>query len=58
MRLLEPLNGIKMGQGHYIIHLFFFITMCLIPQEIDIDMSAWLPKDVADKAQKEHDQHK
>ena len=30
MRLLEPLNGIKVGQGHYIIHLYFFISMVLI----------------------------
>ena len=27
MRLLEPINGIKVAQGHMIIHLVFFATM-------------------------------
>lgn len=27
MRLLEPINGIKVAQGHLLIHLVFFITM-------------------------------
>jgi len=51
MRLLEPLNGIKMGQGHYIIHLYFFITMCLIPTDLNIDLTSWLPADVAKHAE-------
>ena len=37
MRLLEPLNGIKVGQGHYIIHLYFFITMMFIDVEKKFD---------------------
>lgn len=57
MRLLEPLNGIKMGQGHYIIHLYFFVTMFFIDTSIDIDLSNWLPKDVAKKVEKEHEHH-
>lgn len=26
MRLQEPLNGLKMGQGHMLIHLSFFFA--------------------------------
>lgn len=57
MRLLEPLNGIKMGQGHYVIHLYFFITMLMIDTSIDIDLSQWLPKDVAKHAEKQREDH-
>ena len=37
MRLLEPLYGMKACQGHTMVHLIFFIAMCLIdtnPDEI------------------------
>ena len=30
MRLLEPLNGLKFAQGHFIVHLAFFISMLQI----------------------------
>ena len=35
MRLLEPLQGLKMGQGHFLIHLTFFISMCLLDTDIN-----------------------
>lgn len=54
MRLLEPLNGIKMGQGHYIIHFYFAVAMFLIPTDLNIDMSMWLPKEVAKSAEEKH----
>lgn len=38
MRLLEPLNGIKMAQGHVIVHLIFFISMMLINTDINIQL--------------------
>lgn len=46
-----------MGQGHYIIHLYFFITMLMIDTSIDIDLSQWLPKDVAEHAAKQREDH-
>lgn len=30
MRLLEPLNGVKMAQGHYLAHLVLFLGMLTI----------------------------
>lgn len=47
MRLLEPLNGVKMAQGHYMTHLVFFVTMLLINTE-------WHEKLMVEKA----DNHK
>lgn len=40
MRLLEPLNGLKMAQGHACVHLIFFITMFLIDTDISINLSS------------------
>jgi len=39
MRLLEPLNGLKMAQGHACVHLIFFITMMLIDTDVTINLS-------------------
>lgn len=36
MKLLEPLSGVKTGQGHAMIHLVFFIAMFFIPDTGDI----------------------
>lgn len=33
MRLLEPLQGVKLAQGHWKIHLMFFIAMCIFNPE-------------------------
>jgi hypothetical protein len=30
VRLLEPLQGIKMAQGHLLCHLIFFTTMWFV----------------------------
>lgn len=38
MRLLEPLNGVKYGVGHYATHLIFFLSMCLIDPDININL--------------------
>lgn len=35
MRLLEPLNGVKVGIGHAAVHLTFFISMCFIDTDIE-----------------------
>jgi hypothetical protein len=35
MRLLEPINGIKVAQGHMIIHLVFFISMFTFDKDED-----------------------
>ena len=32
MRLLEPLNGVKMGQGHYMVHIIFFLAMLMVDE--------------------------
>lgn len=45
MRLLEPLNGIKVGQGHYIIHLYFFISMLLIDKDETFKMKELKPSE-------------
>ena len=34
MRLLEPINGIKSSQGHYLMNLIFFIAMCTIDTNV------------------------
>ena len=59
MRLLEPLNGIKMGQGHYIIHFYLFVTMFFINTELDIDLKSFLSAETAaevEAAQKKLDE--
>lgn len=33
MRLLEPVNGLKLSQGHLIMHLAFFISMIITDRE-------------------------
>lgn len=35
MRLLEPLNGLKMVQGHFFSHLMYFVFMFFISRNID-----------------------
>jgi hypothetical protein len=35
MRLLEPINGIKVAQGHMLIHMVFFVTMMTLDTNID-----------------------
>jgi hypothetical protein len=35
MRLLEPLNGIKTAQGHFLTHLVFFTTMFFVDTNIE-----------------------
>jgi len=34
MRLLEPLNGLKMAQGHAALHLTFFICMLYVDTDL------------------------
>jgi hypothetical protein len=31
MRLKDPLQGVKMAQGHIIIHVIFFILIAILP---------------------------
>jgi len=31
MRLKDPLQGVKMAQGHIIIHIIFFVLLSLLP---------------------------
>ena len=38
MRLLEPINGIKSMQGHYLMNFVFFIAMCFISPDIERNM--------------------
>ena len=38
MRLLEPINGIKSMQGHYLMNLIFFVAMCFIQTDIEKNM--------------------
>jgi len=35
MRLIEPLSGIKMLQGHWMTHIMFFIAMWFVAYEAD-----------------------
>lgn len=37
MRLLEPLNGVKMLQGHFAMHIVFFICMWFVTTDISMD---------------------
>jgi hypothetical protein len=39
MRLNEPLNGIKIGVGHNLIHLAFLITMLTVNQDITLNLN-------------------
>lgn len=38
MRLQEPLNGIKIGVGHNLIHLAFIITMLTVNTDIELNL--------------------
>ena len=31
MRLKDPLQGVKMAQGHIIIHIIFFVLIAILP---------------------------
>jgi hypothetical protein len=35
MRLLEPLNGLKISGGHYLMHFVFFLSMMCIDTNIE-----------------------
>ena len=39
MRLNEPLNGIKIGVNHNLIHLAFLITMLTVNQDITLNLN-------------------
>ena len=43
MRLQEPVNGIKVGVGHNLIHLAFFISMLTINQDITLNLHSLKP---------------
>lgn len=38
MRLLEPLNGVKMAQGHYLGHLVLFLGMLTVNVDPHIEL--------------------
>tara|TARA_B110000285_G_scaffold142909_1_gene159700 strand:+ start:96 stop:392 length:297 start_codon:yes stop_codon:yes gene_type:complete len=38
MRLLEPINGIKSMQGHFLMNLIFFLAMCFIKHDVETNM--------------------
>ena len=40
MRLLEPVQGIKMAQGHFMTHLIFFTSMWFINTDITINLAS------------------
>ena len=37
MRLLEPINGIKVLQGHYLMNLIFFIAMIFVKRADEME---------------------
>jgi hypothetical protein len=43
MRLLEPLAGVKMSQGHYLTHLIFFVSMFFIDKDINKNIAISAP---------------
>ena len=38
MRLLEPINGIKSIQGHYLVNMIFFIAIYTIDKDIETNL--------------------
>ena len=38
MRLLEPLNGIKTAQGHFVTHFIMMISMLCLDSDININL--------------------
>ena len=53
MRLLEPLNGVKMAQGHYLTHLVLFLGMLTIETQPHLDLIDRLVKIEYDAAHPE-----
>jgi|ERR1712086_742105 len=58
MRLLEPLQGVKLAQGHWKIHLMFFIAMYIFNPEKGLGHRAfetkpqWMTKKLEESGKK------
>ena len=55
MRLLEPINGIKTIQGHYLVNLIFFIAIFTINKDIETNLREEEAYNIA-RLQAEHEE--